>query len=156
LLLQRKVFPLISKFKISAIRRPNFSHVFRTQAFPSVIDWNAQNAEQNSQERERHSSCEKSVFCLSYILVNSRRKPTRTFQVWRKSCGVKWGPKDMVGPNVSLWLTVPEGGTIATQGASFRTPSEHERTNTELATLCKVKLFVGNNWNVSLALKIKK
>lgn len=67
--------------------------------------------------------------------------PTQGFQVWRESRATrKWVPKDMVGPNVSLWLTVPEGaGTIATQGASFRTPSEHERINTELATLCKVK-----------------
>lgn len=44
----------------------------------------------------------------------------------------------MVGPNISLWLTVPEGGITSIQSISFRTPSDHERTNSELATLCKV------------------
>jgi len=147
-------------------RRSNFSHVTRTQAScRRVIDSNAQNSRYRSETFSEISAdiagrVKKVLllyvdFIYIYIYIYThirililgfeefsrvrRTGHSQPFRVW-KNCGVRWGLEDMVGPNISLWLTVSEGaGTIGTQSASFRTLSEHERTNTELATLCKVK-----------------
>ena len=152
----------VLKYPWLKLRCSNFSHVTRTQAScRRVIDSNAQNSRYRSGTFSEISADiagrVKKVLLLYvdfiYIYIHIRililgfegfSRVRRTghsqpFRVW-KNCGVRWGLEDMVGPNISLWLTVSESAeTIGTQSASFRTLSEHERTNTELATLCKVK-----------------